>query len=136
MTEFKRFAKIRLIESLAMVITFVILLWITNDYYWPTRPDDPLVIVAGSLYIVILFYIFFGYIASSAVGFLASGLIGKWRSVWIGIAGALVFAVHSSLVVRTFRIQLGFLSVAIWFGFVLLNVALPFVFGRPPRQEP
>lgn len=126
------FLKIRAVEAIAMLLIFVILSIAYKDVYWPNRPDNAGTVLAGSIVSVLLFFFWWGYIISSGVAFGLSGILGGWRPIWIAIVGALVFGIHSAVVLKLLYFKLDPITLTVWIVLVCLNVALPFLFVRPP----
>lgn len=125
-----QFLKIRAAEAGTMVVTFAILFWLAKDVYWPNRPADPVTIAAGAAWAVIMFFLVWGYIVTSAIAFAMAGTLSGWRPIWIAVAGAIAFGMHSLLLLRLFEMKLDLLSWVMWVLFVALNATLPLLLMR------
>lgn len=128
-----QFLKIRAVEAGTMVATFAILFWFAKDVYWPSRPYDPVTIGAGAVWAVIMFFVVWGYIVTSALAFALAGALSGWRPIWIAMAGATAFGAHSLFLIRLFELKLDLLSWAVWGLFICLNAALPLLLMRAPE---
>jgi hypothetical protein len=126
------FMKIRAAEAALLWLVFIVFALFFKDQFWPYRPNDALHMLTGTLFPIVFFFFFCGYILTSALAFALAGVLSVWRPRWLALAGGLTFAIHALVIIKVFRLEMGLLSSAAWAITVAWNVALPFIF-RPDR---
>lgn len=131
-----KMAVLKFSEFFIMTIMLAVIFMKDGKLYWPDKPDGFLGILAGSIFVTGMFFLVFGYLLSSIVLLSIVGQFSRWRPVWIAATGAMVFGIHSLVVIQIFQFKLSTDLWIVWALMLLTNLALPFLYSRLAPHKP
>jgi hypothetical protein len=125
MEKVSSFFYIRAAEAALILCILIVLFVLDPDSYWPGRPSGAVSLVAGASWVLILFYVFWGYLLTSAAGYFASGVSSSWKPPLVAATSAVVFAIHSVGIISYSGIRLTMVLWLAWLVVVFLNGIMP-----------
>lgn len=134
MQKMLNFLYIRAAEAGLILCILIILFVFKPEPYWPERPSGAMSLLAGAAWVLLLIYVLWGYLLTSAVGYFASGAASSWKPLYVATASAVVFVVHSLGLISYSGIRMTFALWLAWLLVVVLNGVMPmFVLQHGPR---
>ena len=128
----KQFCKIRTAEFLSIWILLSIS-GIVFDRVWLHRPNNILVLFTSPLFVIVLFYTYWGYLLTSALSFLISGLFSSSSRMWLAVTSGVTFAGHASVLVTLFEMEMTSDSWFIKIFVTIMSAAATFLLSSASR---